>query len=44
VSREFVVLTALKALVDEGALPIAKVTEAMRQLGIDPEKLDPTTV
>jgi pyruvate dehydrogenase E1 component len=44
VSREFVVLAALKALADEGVLPVVKVAEAMRQLGIDPEKLDPTTV
>ncbi|MEZ5555188.1 pyruvate dehydrogenase (acetyl-transferring), homodimeric type [Haliea sp.] len=44
VSREFVVLAALKALVDEGALKAAVVVEAMQALGISPDKVDPTTL
>ena len=41
VSREYVVLAALKSLADEGKVPAAKVTEAMRDLGISPDKIDP---
>jgi pyruvate dehydrogenase E1 component len=44
VDRRFVVLAALKALADEGALPAAQVSAAMRKLEIDPEKTDPTRV
>ena len=44
VSREFVVLAALRALVDEGALKPAVVVEAMQALGISPDKIDPTTL
>jgi pyruvate dehydrogenase E1 component len=41
VSREFVVVAALKALADEGAIKPALVTKAIKSLGIDPEKIDP---
>ncbi|GHD38009.1 pyruvate dehydrogenase (acetyl-transferring), homodimeric type [Parahalioglobus pacificus] len=41
VSREYVVLAALRALADEGKFPVAKVSEAMRDLGISPDKIDP---
>jgi len=41
VSREYVVLAALKSLANEGKLPPAKATEAMRDLGISPDKIDP---
>ena len=41
VSREYVVLAALRALADEGKFPAAKVSEAMRDLGISPDKIDP---
>ena len=44
VSREFVVLAALKALVDDGALKATVVVEAMQALGISPDKVDPTTL
>ena len=44
VNRHYVVVAALKALADEGALPVAKVAEAIKKYGIDPNKPDPTTV
>lgn len=44
VSREFVVLAALKALADEGSIEPAKVTEAMQDLGIPADKVDPLSV
>jgi pyruvate dehydrogenase E1 component len=44
VNRHYVAVAALKALADEGALPVSKVTEAMAKYGIDPEKPNPVTV
>ncbi|MBZ0104220.1 MAG: pyruvate dehydrogenase (acetyl-transferring), homodimeric type [Sulfuricella denitrificans] len=44
VDRYHVVLAALKALADEGTLPAAKVSEAMKKYGIDPNKPNPVTV
>ncbi|HEV7800114.1 MAG TPA: pyruvate dehydrogenase (acetyl-transferring), homodimeric type, partial [Burkholderiales bacterium] len=44
VDRRYVAIAAMKALADEEALPRSKVTEAIKQFGIDPEKPDPTTV
>jgi pyruvate dehydrogenase E1 component len=44
VDRHFVAVAALKALVDEGSLPPAKVAEAIKKYGIDPDKPDPVTV
>jgi pyruvate dehydrogenase E1 component len=44
VGREYIVIAALKALADEGAIETARVTEAMRALGISPDKTDPLTV
>ncbi|MDP4650902.1 MAG: pyruvate dehydrogenase (acetyl-transferring), homodimeric type, partial [Haliea sp.] len=44
VSREYVVLAALKALVDEGALKPGVVVDAMQALGISADKVDPTTI
>ncbi len=41
VDRRFVVLAALRGLVEEGALPAKKLAEAIRKYGIDPEKSDP---
>ncbi|MDO4232068.1 MAG: pyruvate dehydrogenase (acetyl-transferring), homodimeric type, partial [Lautropia sp.] len=41
VNRHFVVVAALKALADEGKLPKAKVAEAIKRYGINPEKIDP---
>ncbi|MDP2962453.1 MAG: pyruvate dehydrogenase (acetyl-transferring), homodimeric type [Sulfurimicrobium sp.] len=44
VDRYYVVVAALKALADEGGLPAAKVSEAMKKYGIDPDKPNPVTV
>ena len=43
VSREYIVLAALKALADEGQLAPEVVTQAMRSLGISADKSDPFT-
>jgi pyruvate dehydrogenase E1 component len=44
VDRHFVVVAALKALADEGAMPAAKVAEAIRKFGIDPDKPNPASL
>jgi len=44
VDRYFVTIAALKALADDGKLPYAKVTEAIKKYGIDPDKPNPTLV
>ena len=44
VSREFIVLAALKALADEGQIEHAKVAAAVVSLGVDPDKPNPLTV
>jgi pyruvate dehydrogenase E1 component len=44
VDRRYVAIAALKALANEEAIPPAKVSEAIRKYGIDPQKPDPTTV
>ncbi|HEU0230330.1 MAG TPA: pyruvate dehydrogenase (acetyl-transferring), homodimeric type, partial [Burkholderiaceae bacterium] len=41
VNRHFVVLAALSALADEGAIPRSKVAEAMKKYAIDPNKANP---
>ncbi len=41
VDRHFVVIAALKALAEEGVLPLAKVGEAIRKYGINPDKTNP---
>ncbi|HLS43305.1 MAG TPA: pyruvate dehydrogenase (acetyl-transferring), homodimeric type [Paenalcaligenes sp.] len=41
VDRHFVVLSALRALADEGKLPISKVTEAIKKYGINTDKANP---
>ena len=41
VNRHFVVIAALKALADEGAVPLKTVAEAIRKYGIDPDKSNP---
>ena len=43
VSREFVVVSALKALADEGLIKPIIVTKAIRSLGINPDKVDPVS-
>ena len=44
ISREYIVLAALKALADEGQIENALVTQAIGALGIDPDKSNPLTV
>jgi pyruvate dehydrogenase E1 component len=44
VSREYVVIAALKSLADEGSIKPSVVTQAMRSLGISPDKIDPVSV
>jgi pyruvate dehydrogenase E1 component len=41
VDRRFVVLAALRALADEGSIPLKKVAEALTKYGIDPNKANP---
>ncbi len=41
VDRHYVVLAALKALVDDGSFPAVRVTEAIAKYRIDPEKPNP---
>ncbi len=42
VSREHIVLAAMKALADQGELEAKRVDEALTQLGIDSDKPNPT--
>jgi len=44
VDRYYVTVAALKALADDGALPTAKVAEAIKKYGIDASKPAPWTV
>lgn len=44
VSREFVVLAALKSLADNGTISADQVVQARDKLGIDADKIDPTTI
>jgi pyruvate dehydrogenase E1 component len=44
VDRRYVALAALKALADDGALPGARVAEAIAKYGLDPAKPAPWTV
>ena len=41
VNRHFVVLAALKALAQEGKVPAARVGEAIKRYGLNPEKANP---
>jgi pyruvate dehydrogenase E1 component len=44
VNRCFVVIAALKALAEQGEGKTKAVADAIKKYGIDPEKVDPTTV
>lgn len=44
VDSKHIVAAALKALADQGEFPSKKVLEAMKKLGVDPDKADPVTV
>ena len=41
VDRHYVAVAALKALADENKIASAKVAEAIKRYGIDPERLSP---
>ncbi|MBM2830161.1 MAG: pyruvate dehydrogenase component, homodimeric type [Gammaproteobacteria bacterium] len=44
VNQYYIAVAALKALADEGSIPAAKVSEAIKKYKIDPEKPNPVTV
>ena len=44
VNRYYIVVAALKALADDGALDMSTVAEAIEQFGIDADKPDPVTL
>jgi len=44
VNRHYVAVAALKALADDGTIPAARVAEAIRKYGLDPDKPAPWTV
>jgi len=44
VDRHFIVLAALKVLADEGHVPRTQMQDAIREYGIDAEKIDPAAV
>ena len=41
INRHYIVVAALKALADDGALPAAKAAEAIAKYGIDADKINP---
>lgn len=41
VDRRFVVLAALRALADEGAIPLSKVSQAIKKYEVNPDKANP---
>jgi pyruvate dehydrogenase E1 component len=41
VNRHYIVVAALKALADDGAMPAAKVAEAIKKYGINVDKVNP---
>ena len=41
INRHYIVMAALRALADEGTLPVARVAEAIAKYGIDAEKINP---
>jgi len=44
VNPQYITVAALKALADDGAIPMAKVAEAIAKYGLDPDKPAPWTV
>jgi pyruvate dehydrogenase E1 component len=44
VNRHWIVVHALRALADDGAVPAARIAEALKKYGLDPEKPNPVTV
>jgi pyruvate dehydrogenase E1 component len=41
VNRHFIVVAALKALSEEGSVPVSKVAEAIAKYGIQADKINP---
>jgi pyruvate dehydrogenase E1 component len=41
VNRHFIVVAALKALSEEGSVPVSKVAEAIAKYGINADKINP---
>ena len=41
IDRHYVVLATLRALADEGSVPVSQVAEAIKKYGIDPNKANP---
>jgi pyruvate dehydrogenase E1 component len=41
INRHYIVVAALKALADDGKLPLAKVAEAIAKYGIEADKTNP---
>ena len=41
INRHYIVVASLKALADDGAVPMAKVAEAIRKYGINSDKINP---
>ncbi|RYF54066.1 MAG: pyruvate dehydrogenase (acetyl-transferring), homodimeric type, partial [Comamonadaceae bacterium] len=41
VNRHYIVVSALKALAEDGVLPVEKVTEAIKKYGINTDKINP---
>jgi len=41
INRHYIVVAALKALAEEGTVPVAQVAEAIKKYGIDTEKINP---
>ncbi|MEY3121602.1 MAG: pyruvate dehydrogenase [Pseudomonadota bacterium] len=44
VDRHYITVAALKALAEEGAIPVEQVAQSIQVLGIDPDKPDPVSV
>ncbi len=44
VNRHYIVVSALKALADEGKIEVGKINEAIKKYKIDPNKPEPTTI
>jgi pyruvate dehydrogenase E1 component len=41
INRHYIVMAALRALADEGTVPVARVAEAIAKYGIDADKINP---
>jgi pyruvate dehydrogenase E1 component len=44
IDRYYIIITALRALANEGVMQMSKVEQAMKKYNIDPEKPNPLTV